>query len=109
MPRQEQSFIDLVQQHERAWGNDGYPQRPSLADLLNAPVVVWWHKTSGDDDRLMASIHDDLEMVNKYAMRMLLHSRVAVPEMRLAMIYVNQRKAEIRSVTIQVLIPDYDA
>ncbi len=38
----EKSFVELVQLHEREWGTELYPSRPSLVDLLNAPIVVVW-------------------------------------------------------------------
>lgn len=38
----EKGFMELVQIHEREWGTEMYPNRPSLADLLNAPIVAVW-------------------------------------------------------------------
>lgn len=36
------AFLELVQLHERTWGTETYPGRPSLADLMNASIVVMW-------------------------------------------------------------------
>lgn len=97
------SFIDMVQQHEREWGNERYPQRPALADLLSAKVVAWWRKEDDEKEtRLMASVHDNLDMLNKYATRMLLHSRHAPIQRRLAMVHIHQKKAAIRGVTLHI-------
>ncbi len=44
----DKGFMELVQLHEREWGTELYPNRPSLADLLNAPIVAMW---TGDAPR----------------------------------------------------------
>lgn len=36
------SFLELVQIHERRWGDVQYPGRPSLKDLMTAPIVALW-------------------------------------------------------------------
>lgn len=36
------ALLDLIQLHERIWGTTTYPDRPSLAELLNSPVVAVW-------------------------------------------------------------------
>lgn len=38
----DKGFMELVQLHEREWGTEIYPNRPSLADLLSAPIVAMW-------------------------------------------------------------------
>jgi hypothetical protein len=74
--------------------------------LLQAPVAAWWNRRN-DDRPMMASVHDDLDMLNKYAARMLLQTRAAVPERRLAMVFLNQKKAAIRGVRLDVIpLPD---
>jgi hypothetical protein len=64
------SFIAYVEIHERSWGNQAYPDRPGLADLLSAPVVVFWypHKPRGDGEpaRYPATIHADLDALDAY-------------------------------------------
>jgi hypothetical protein len=36
------TFMEIVQLHERVWGTEQYPGRPSLADLIGHPIVVMW-------------------------------------------------------------------
>jgi hypothetical protein len=36
------AFTELIQLHERQWGMEQYPGRPSLADLLTCPIVAMW-------------------------------------------------------------------
>lgn len=98
-----ENFIELVQAHERAWGNDDYRGRPTLAEMLQALIVIWWKATDPAETRLMASIHDDLETLNKYATRILLESRSALPERRLALIYADQKKTAVRRVHVEVI------
>jgi hypothetical protein len=35
-------FLEIVQLHERSWGAETYPSRPSLANLMGAVIVVMW-------------------------------------------------------------------
>jgi hypothetical protein len=106
------NFIELVQEHERSWGKDSYPGRPTLAELLNTPVVAWWMPVSGKggkgEDRRTASVYQDLDELNKYAARLLLHSRNDPPDRRLVAVYINQKKAVIRGVNIQIISRDTD-
>jgi hypothetical protein len=119
-PNTTDNFIDLVQAHERQWGTELYPDRPSLADLLAAPIVAWWMPVRGsttrldlptrrrdaappeEPPRLMASVHHDIAELDKYAARLLLHSRAELPDRRLTMVYINQKKALIRGVRLQI-------
>jgi hypothetical protein len=44
------NFVELVQLHERIWGMEKYPHRPSLESLLSSPIVAVWtagNKASG--------------------------------------------------------------
>ena len=36
------NFVELVQLHERNWGMETYPHRPSLDSLLSSPIVAMW-------------------------------------------------------------------
>lgn len=104
----EQSFIDLVQSHERSWGTTSYPDRPTLAQFLEFPVVAWWRSDKADDNRLRATVYKDLDELEKYMERILLHSRLEMPTYRLAMIHLNQKKAAIRGVRLNIIALDSD-
>lgn len=99
----EDNFLELVQAHERAWGTEDYPNRPTLAQFLAAPIVIWWKAADPAEARLMASVHEDLDALNKYATRILLHSRTALPDKRLQSVFVNQKKSAVRGVSVQVI------
>src|SRR5262245_60683837 len=36
------ALVELIQLHERLWGTESYPGRPSLALLLKSPIIVMW-------------------------------------------------------------------
>lgn len=100
MSKSDNTFIDVVQEHERKWGTDTYPQRPELSDFLSASIVAFWLPTGTEETRMMATVHADLDEINKYALRVLIHSRAELPNKRLARIYVNQKKATIQGVQV---------
>ncbi|MEQ8674613.1 MAG: hypothetical protein RLP44_23585 [Aggregatilineales bacterium] len=103
MMANEDNFLELVQAHERAWGTEDYPNRPGLAQFLSSPIVLWWKSIDPAETRLMATVHDDLDALNKYATRVLVHSRSTLPDRRLTSIFVNQKKSSVRSVTVNVI------
>ncbi|MDX1996034.1 MAG: hypothetical protein SF029_26885 [bacterium] len=96
------NLIDLIQTHERTWGTESYPERPTLAELLNAPVVAWWRSTKADDTRLRASVYQTLDDLDAYLTRVLIHSRLEMPTHRLALIFINQKRAAVRGVRVQI-------
>lgn len=46
-PQPPENLIDFAQNHEREWGNENYLNRPTLAEILNAPVVVFLEAVGG--------------------------------------------------------------
>ena len=98
------NFIDAIQEHERSWGMETYQGRPQLSDLLSAAVVAWWLSTDANETRTMASVHEDIDDLNKYASRILLQSRRELPKRRLVEVYVNQKKAVIRGVSLDIVV-----
>jgi hypothetical protein len=98
--------MELIQLHERTWGMDTYPGRPSLHDLLNRSVVVFW---SGDDKagnrRSIATVHDSVDDLNDVILAMILANKVtAHPNRRLQRIFVDQKPAEI--VGLKLILSD---
>jgi hypothetical protein len=41
------AFLELVQLHERTWGTEQYLNRPTLAELMSARIVVMWVDMQG--------------------------------------------------------------
>jgi hypothetical protein len=91
-------FMELVQSHERSWGMEQYPGRPSLSDLLHRPVVVFW---SGDDksgkSRYTISVHEAVDELDTVLLNMVLSSKVtASSARRLSRLYVKQKDVKIK-------------
>src|SRR5690348_5584184 len=96
--------MELVQTHERGWGTEQYPERPSLADLLNRPVVVFW---TGDDKtgkgRFTISVHDDVDQLQTILLNMILASKQSMSSnRRLSRIFVKQKPVTIKGLKLMV-------
>lgn len=101
-------FLDMVQRHERDWGNESYAGRPQLADVLNAPVVVFWQPLKGNtkDPRLMVSLHQDIDMIEKYLTRLVMLGSANPPDRRYVTAFMNQREVKVKSVKIEFAFID---
>lgn len=95
-----QSFLDYVQLHERTWGTETYPKRPSLAEIMAAPVVAFWY-TSSEDDPFKITLHQDTAEVEKHILRLILGSRYNPPQERLAQVFKHQKRLSIANVKIE--------
>ncbi len=96
--KQPRSFIDYVQDHERAWGDAQYTDRPSLADILQAKVVVFWQLQG--DERPIISLYDTLTAVEQYLSQVLFRLHVNPPKTRLVRIFEDQQLIRIRGIKI---------
>lgn len=95
-------FTELVQAHERGWGTEQYPDRPSLADLLNRPVVVFW---TGDDKtgkgRFTISVHNQVEELHTILLNMILASKqTPSSNRRLSRIFVKQKPVTVKEIKL---------
>src|SRR5262249_53317499 len=100
-------YTELVQVHERGWGTEQYPGRPSLADLLNRPVVAFW---AGEDKsgkgRFTISVHDDLEELQPILLNMILASKqTPSSNRRLSRIFVGQKPVAIKGIKLILAEP----
>src|SRR5258708_709813 len=96
------AYMELVQAHERGWGMEQYAGRPSLADMLSRPVVVFW---TGDDKsgkgRFTVSVHNQIEEINDLLLSMVIAGKVvAAPNRRLAKIFVKQKPVKVTGVRL---------
>jgi hypothetical protein len=96
----EPTFMDIVQEHERAWGTQSYSNRPTLAQLLSAPVVIIWQSADQKELHQMMTVHQNLDDLHKYATRLLIHSKQELPKRRMVAVYVNQKKVSIQGVKV---------
>jgi hypothetical protein len=98
-------FIEFIQNHERAWGNQTYSGRPSLAELLDASVMLVWQPNDPQETRQMVTVHQSLDEVNKYAARLLIQNKQDPLDRRLQAVYVDRKRATIRGVKVDI-VPD---
>lgn len=92
-------FLKIVQTHERAWGSDSYPKRPTLEQMLQSPVVVFWRH--GKEDRWRATLHDDLKGLQAALTKMVLRINLSPPKRSIARIYAHKRRVCIKGVSVK--------
>jgi hypothetical protein len=97
--RQQPTFVELVEQHERVWGTENYPGRPKLSQILASPVVVFWKSIESKDNRYTVTLHNDLNAVEKHLYRTLFLD-TEPPKKRPARIFQNQKRMMIKAVQI---------
>jgi hypothetical protein len=110
----ESAFMEIVQLHERTWGLEQYPGRPTLTQLLNSPVIVMWshelraaadaaRPAAGTPSKFLLTAHKNVEELNDLVLGMILSSRVvADTKRRIFQLYVHQKPVEIRGVQLIV-------
>lgn len=102
MAKSKDSFMDLVQQHEREWGTRSYTGRPSLEAILDAPVVTFWRSSAeGDQPPFTIKLYPDLQEVEKYLARLIFRPDLNPPKESLVRIYANRKRITVRGVQIQ--------
>ena len=100
-------FLDFVQAHEREWGKDTYPGKPSLAQMLSSPVVAFWKPTNEKDKtRMTASLYADMKGVEDHFLKLLMRSQIELPKQRIAHVFCNQKSMRIKGVRIDFVEVD---
>jgi hypothetical protein len=99
------SFLDFVQEHERSWGTETYPNRPTLGQFLSSSVVVFWEPVEAKKDtkthpRYTASLHDSLNDVEAYFIKLLFRSQIELPKSRIIRIFSDQKPVKVKSAKI---------
>jgi hypothetical protein len=101
MLKNKDGFMDWVQLHERSWGSRSYPARPSLEQILAAPVVTFWQAAKeAKHPSYTIRLYEDLQDVEKYLTRLLLRSSIEPPKERLVRIYAHRKRMTIRAVRV---------
>lgn len=102
MATRDETLLGWIQLHERAWGQDRYPNKPSLEDMLHAPVLAFWFPAKRSETRYTVSVHASLRDLNAYATHLLVYSKIEQPQQRLARLFVDGRRVRIRGVRILI-------
>ena len=102
-------FLEVIQEHERKWGTEQYPNRSTLAELLSAPIVIGWveplagkNPTSGSTSaRMQLKAYQDADQVNAELYNMvMLSSKTVVPFRKIAQVYVKQQPVTIEGLRL---------
>lgn len=106
-------YLELVQKHEREWGQESYPNRPTLAELLASPLVVMWIEVTGQRSRPPVSTvvsnkfrltcYQSTEELNTIVLNMITTDDVTkYPAWKISRLFINQKPAQITGVKLQV-------
>lgn len=92
-------FMTYVTMHERAWGLDTYKGRPTLKQILEAKVVAFWYPT-GKDVPFTLTLHKNISEIDAYLKALVLHTKVKIPSLRLARVFIEKREVKIKAVKV---------
>lgn len=102
MSRYPDTFMGWVELHERSWGSERYPDRPTLEQILASPVVSFWRPAKQDKDfRYIARLFDNLKEIERHYTRLVIRANIEPPHDRMQRLYVNRRHFVISGVTMQ--------
>ncbi len=91
-------LLEYVQAHERDWGGETYPDRPSLEHILAAPVVAFWiDPARAGGKKHIITIHNDLQPIEDYLRSIIRRLPIGFPARRLAILFVNGKEMRIGS------------
>jgi len=99
-----ENFIEYVQHHERVWGTEHYPDRPTLAQILDAEIVVFWQLLGPENiqnRRFRVTLHETLDEIEQYYTKMVFRSQIEPPKDRIHRIWHNQNRVRIVDVKVQ--------
>ncbi len=110
-PQKPQTLIDFAQEHERDWGNDSYLNRPNLAEILNAAVVVFWkpvnviEETSRKKEPLnpmreTITIHQSMPEVEQFIAKMIFRVGFNPLDKQLIRIFHQGKRIKLKGVKI---------
>lgn len=100
-------FLEFVQAHEREWGRDSYPGKPSLAQMLESPVVVFSRPTNEKEKtRMTATLYADMRGVEDHFTKLVMRAQIELPKYRIAHVFCNQKSMRIKGVRIEFVEMD---
>lgn len=99
-----ENFMDYVQYHERVWGNEQYPNRPKLQEILDASVVVFWQDIGMENlqnRRFEVTLHDKLDEIEESISKALQRTHNDYLEKRIHRIFKNGVRINIKRIRIE--------
>lgn len=94
------TLIEAAQYHERVWGIEEYPERPSLTQLLQARVVIFWQHAE-DGERWRATIHADLTELEQAFAKVLMRQMIGQKPRRMVALYEDGHEVRIKSIKVE--------
>lgn len=94
-----ETFMREVEEHERSWGNKSYQGRPSLLEIIQSPVVVFWEHVEQDVPNTVM-LYNDLKEIEKYYVRILATRNPDGFKRRIVQVFQNQERVVIKGVKI---------
>ncbi|MFZ4827993.1 MAG: hypothetical protein ACOYLB_11615 [Phototrophicaceae bacterium] len=99
-PSSPKTLIEASQYHERVWGIEEYPERPSLTQLLQARVVVFWQHAE-DGERWRATVHADLTELEQAFAKLLTRQMIGQKPRRIVAMYEDGQEVRLKSVKVE--------
>lgn len=93
----DRSFTELVELHERKWGEIQYPNRPTLQQLLKCPIIAMWRSNG----KFMFSAHYSPDDLNDTILSVL--TDLSKPLWKLSQVFYHQNPIEFQ---IKVVSPN---
>lgn len=96
--------MDWVQLHERAWGAENYPGRPSLQQILEAPCVTFWRslQTTNKNARYTVKLYTRQSEIEHDLLRILMRFHIDAPREKISPIFIQREPYRIRAVRISL-------
>jgi hypothetical protein len=103
------AFMELVQLHERMWGTEPYPNRPSLAELLNGPIVVMWvdvrpdmrKRSDGAERSFTFAVYPDANALSAAVLDVIMLNRRTVQSSpKISRIFLRQKPVEVTGIRL---------
>jgi hypothetical protein len=89
-------FFEMVQRHEREWGKEEYKGKPSLMDVMQSPIVVFWKLEKVE--RPIIGCYEDLATLEKFFVRAIVLNMKS--EQQVMRIFSNQKPVKVVDVNI---------
>jgi hypothetical protein len=86
------SYLELVEMHERKWGTQQYPGRPTLSKLMKAPYVALWTIKG----RFIFTVHGTPYDLNELVYHVLVGDIQEMPDRKLVTVYYEQTPFDFR-------------
>ena len=106
------TFMEYVQFHERIWGDETYANRPTLQQILDAPIVVFWQEIGPENvqnRRFHITLHEQLSELEENISKVLQRTHNAYLDERIHRIFKKGVRVKIKRIHIEFEEVDSEA